>query len=114
MKRGEIWIANLYPKRGREAGKIRPVLVMQADTFTEQGTDTIIIIPITSKFWPKARSLRIHVPARNRLARDSYVMIEKIRALDSARFGEGPLAVLTSEEMARVERSLLAVLGMYR
>jgi mRNA interferase MazF len=34
------------------------------------------------------------------------------RALDRDRFGEGPLATLTAEEMAAVEKSLLAVMGM--
>ena len=31
MKRGEVWVANLNPTRGREVGKIRPVLVIQGD-----------------------------------------------------------------------------------
>lgn len=114
MKRGEIWIGNLHPTRGREVGKIRPVLVMQADSFTGEYTDTIVIIPLTSQSRPRMQPLRVPIPARGRLARDSYVMIEKIRALDSAHFGEGPLTSLTDEEMERVERSLLVVLGMYR
>ena len=39
-------------------------------------------------------------------------MIEHIRALDRSRFGTGPLTILTTEEMAAVEKSLLAVMGM--
>ena len=114
MKRGEVWIANLNPRRGREVGKIRPVVIVQADALTEATIDTVIIIPITTKSWPSARSLRLPVPARDRLVRDSYVMVEKIVALDRNRIGEGPLTLLTNEEMARIERSLLVVLGMYR
>ncbi len=114
MKRGEIWIANLFPQRGREVGKIRPVLVMQSDVLTGQGLDTVVVLPISSQARAQTQTLRISVPTRGRLARDSYIMVEKIRALDRNRFGEGPLATLTDEEMARVERSLLVVLGMYR
>ena len=31
MRRGEVWTANLNPSRGREIGKIRPVLIIQAN-----------------------------------------------------------------------------------
>jgi mRNA interferase MazF len=40
-------------------------------------------------------------------------MLEHLRALDRTRFGEGPLATLTAEEMAAVEKSLRGVLGMW-
>ncbi|MGH8274277.1 MAG: type II toxin-antitoxin system PemK/MazF family toxin [Gammaproteobacteria bacterium] len=114
MKRGEVWTANLNPRRGHEIGKIRPVVIVQTDALTEAAMDTIIIIPITTQLWPSARSLRLPLPARDQLKRNSYVMVEKLTALDRDRIGEGPLATLTNEEMARVERSLLVVLGMYR
>lgn len=114
MKRGEVWTANLNPQRGRGVGKIRPVVILQADALTEAAMDTIVIIPITTQLWSSAHSLRLPIPARDQLKRDSYVMIEKLTALDRDRIGDGPLTTLTSEEMARVERSLLVVLGMYR
>jgi mRNA interferase MazF len=56
--------------------------------------------------------LRIKVSARDRLTRDCFVIIEHIRALDRSRFSPVPLATLTAEEMAAVEKSLLAVMGM--
>jgi mRNA interferase MazF len=31
MRRGEIWLGNLNPNRGAEIGKVRLVLIMQAD-----------------------------------------------------------------------------------
>jgi len=37
IRRGEVWVANLIPNRGREIGKIRPALVMQADALTSIG-----------------------------------------------------------------------------
>jgi mRNA interferase MazF len=112
MKRGEVWVANLNPVRGAEVGKIRPVLVLQADELTEAGSDTIVILPLTTQVWPGLKYYRVTVPARGRLLKDCQVIIEKPRALDRRRFGEGPLASLTSDEMAAVERSLLVALGM--
>lgn len=31
MRRGEVWVANLNPRRGAEVGKVRPILVLEAD-----------------------------------------------------------------------------------
>ena len=40
------------------------------------------------------------------------VMPEQPRTLDRARLVDGPLATLERDEMARVERALLSVLGL--
>ena len=45
IRRGQIWIANLNPNRGREVGKIRPVLVVQGDWLTAAQSRTVIVRP---------------------------------------------------------------------
>ena len=114
MKRGEIWVGNLNPQRGTEVGKIRPVLIIQSDAITAIDTGTVIVLPLTKKEDPKPRLYRVPVTAREKLHRDSHVLIANPRTLDRNRIGEGPLATLTSEEMEHIERSFLVVLGMYR
>ena len=113
MKRGEIWVANLNPNKGGEIGKIRPVLILQADAVTQQGLRTILTAPLTTQMRAEFEPLRVPIRARDRLSRDCHIMLEHLRALDRARFGDGPLAELSAEEMAAVERALLGVLGMY-
>jgi mRNA interferase MazF len=112
VKRGEVWVANLNPPRGREVGKIRPVLVIQADELTDAGTPMIVVLPLTTKVYPAFTLWRITVAARDRLDKDCQVIVDQPRSIDRARFGEGPLTVLTAEEMAKVEKSLLAVVGV--
>lgn len=112
MKRGEVWVANLNPSRGREAGKIRPVLVVQADELTDAGTPMIVVLPLTTQVYPAFSLWRITIPARDRLDKDCQVIVDQPRSVDRARFGEGPLTRLSAEEMTKVERSLRAVLGM--
>lgn len=112
IRRGEIWIGNLNPTRGNELGKIRPVLVVQADALSEAGMDTVVVLPLTTQLRPALKRFRVPIPARDRLLIDSYVAVEKPRALDPARIGDGPLTTLTAQEMASVEQSLLAVLDM--
>ena len=36
-ERGDIWIANLSPRRGTEPGKTRPVLIVQAQALIDAG-----------------------------------------------------------------------------
>lgn len=112
MRRGEVWTANLNPNKGAEIGKIRPVLVIQDDRLNQTGLQTVLVLPLTTQFRPAFAPMRIKLPARGRLVKDCYVMVEQIRVADRARFGEGPLASLTAEEMTAVEKSLRAVLGM--
>ena len=112
VRRGEIWVANLNPTRGREIGKIRPALVIQANELTQAGNDTVVVLPLTTQGRPDQQYFRVPVPARNRLLIDSYVVVDKPRALDRSRFGEGPLATLTDAELATVDGVLRAVLGM--
>lgn len=110
-RRGEIWVANLNPGRGREISKIRPVLVIQEDALTASGTPMIVIVPLSTKVYPTFKKWRITIEPRGRLLQACQVVIDHPRALDVDRFGEGPLTTLTPEEMAGVEQSLKGVLG---
>ena len=114
MRRGEIWIGNLNPNRGAETGKMRPVLIMQADFLTQQGHATVVVLPLTTQVRPAMEPLRVTIAARDRLREACQVMPEQPRTLDRARLADGPLTILTAEEMAKVERALLAVLGMLK
>lgn len=113
MRRGEIWIANLNPSRGREIGKIRPVLIFQADELIDAGTPMVVVLPLTTHMYPEFELWRVTVPARDRLRDACQVVVDQPRALDRTRIGDGPLTALTPAELAAVERSLRVVLGMY-
>ena len=112
MRRGEVWVANLNPGRGREIGKIRPVLVLQADELSAIGTPMVVILPITTQVYPDYSVWRVPVRAKDRLLADCQVVVDQPRALDRERFGEGPLTTLSEAEMANVERAFLGVCGM--
>jgi mRNA interferase MazF len=113
MKRGEIWTANLNPSRGREIGKIRPVLIIQADELLEAGTPMVVVLPSTTQIYPGFKLWRISVPARDRLEEPCQIVVDQPRSLDRARLRDGPLTTLTAVELAAVERSLRVVLGMH-
>ena len=114
MRRGEIWVGNLNPNRGAEVGKIRPVLIIQSDFLIAQGEPTIVVLPVTTQVRKSKEPLHVTIPARDDLSRPCQVMPEQPRTIDRKRLMKGPLTRLTAEEMSAVEKSLLAVMGMYR
>lgn len=113
MRRGEVWTANLNPSRGQEIGKIRPVLIVQADELLAAGTPMVVVLPLTTQVYPAFKLWRISIPARDRLRDPCQVVVDQPRSLDRARLGDGPLTTLTQLELAAVVRSLRVVLGMY-
>ena len=112
LERGEIWLANLNPRRGTEPGKSRPVLVIQAQALLDAGHPSTLVIPLTTSLVDEAEPLRIRVSARGRLGRDSDLLIDQLRAIDNKRLLEGPLTRLDSDSMRSIEHALLEVLDL--
>ncbi len=112
MRRGEVWVANLNPNRGGETGKSRPVVIFQEERITSAGLCTVIVLPLTTQFRPDFAPMRVKISARDRLLKDSFVMVEHVTALDRMRFGDGFLTMLTAQEMTDVEKRVKMVLGL--
>lgn len=107
-------MANLNPNRGRELGKTRPALVIQADELTTVGAPIIVVLSMTRRVHSAFKRWRVTVPARERLIEDcQVVVVDQPRALDRDLFGDGPLTTLSPEELAAVDKSLKAVLDMF-
>ena len=48
-ERGEIWIADLNPRRGTEPRKPRPVLIVQAQALLDVGHPSTLVTPLTTR-----------------------------------------------------------------
>ena len=83
VKRNEIYFADLNPIQGSEQGGLRPVLILQNDVGNKH-SPTTIIAPITSI--QKKTYLPTHVfMGADVLPKDSYILLEHIRAIDKTR-----------------------------
>jgi mRNA interferase MazF len=111
-ERGEVWLANLNPRRGTEPGKTRPVLIVQAQALLDAGHPSTLIIPLTTNLIDDAEPLRIRVPAQSSLRHVSDLLIDQLRAIDNRRLVEGPLAQLGDALMSRVAAALREVLDL--
>ncbi|MFO1205157.1 MAG: type II toxin-antitoxin system PemK/MazF family toxin [Burkholderiales bacterium] len=94
-------------------GKVRPVVIIQGNELLDAATPLVVVLPLTTRVYPAFRLWRVTLPARDRLKETCQIIVDQPRALDRARFGDGPLTTLTADELAAVEQSLRAVLGMY-
>ena len=85
IKQFEVWIADLNPRMGTEAGKIRPVIVVQTDLLNKEHPSTIIC-SITTNVKPDSEILRVHLKkSKSGLKEDCDVMIDQARAIDNKR-----------------------------
>ncbi len=86
IKQFEIWLADLNPKIGTEAGKTRPVLVVQTNLLNKIKHPSTIVCPITTNVKKEAEILRVHLSkGMANLHKDCDVMIDQIRAIDNKR-----------------------------
>ena len=111
-KRGEIWLADLNPRRGTKPGKTRPVLIIQAQALIDAGHPSTLIIPLTTQLIDDAEPLRLRVQAQGTLRKDSDLLVDQLRAIDYQRLVDGPLTRLTTAQLRTVARAIEEVLEL--
>lgn len=85
IKQFDVWIADLNPRYGTEAGKTRPVLILQTDLLNKIHPSTIVC-PITTNVQLDSEILRVHLnKGTAKLKEDCDIMIDQIRAIDNKR-----------------------------
>jgi mRNA interferase MazF len=112
IRRGEVWLANLDPRRGTEPGKTRPVLVVQSQVLLDAQHPSTLVVPLTTTLVDGAEPLRIRLAAAGRLRRTSDLLIDQVRAIDNRRLVRGPMTRLSRAVMARVEDALREVFDL--
>lgn len=112
MKRGDIVLANLNPKKGSEMGKVRPVLVLQSNLLNAASHPTTIVLPLSTQLIDDAYPLRCRISARGALQNDSDAVIDQIRAIDNVRITSHAIATLDPREMETVDAMVKLVLGL--
>ena len=112
LEHGGVWLADLNPQRGTEPGKTRPVLIIQHQALLDAGHPSTLVIPLTTRLIEDAAPLRLRLSARERLERDSDLLIDQIRAIDNQRLIKGPLTILGAEDRSRIYLAILEVMGI--
>ena len=86
IKQYEIWIADLNPQIGTEAGKPRPVVVLQTNLLNKVNHPSTIICPITTKIKKESDILRVYIQKGVANVHESCdIMIDQVRTIDNKR-----------------------------
>lgn len=110
IKQFDIWLANLNPSRGTEAGKVRPVVVVQTDLLNEVHLSTLIC-PLTSKVNLEIKLLRLNIP-KGQLDLASDVLVDQVRAIDNKRLIH-KISELTSIQQQKLKQNLAIVFDLF-
>ena len=110
LDRGGVYLASLYPSKGSEVGKTRPVLVLQTDFLNAIGHSTVIIVPLSTVIIEESYPLRFNIEKRDKLKQNSQLLCDQIRSIDIKRVAGEKLTQLSYEEMIGIEEQIQLIL----
>ncbi|HVU84562.1 MAG TPA: type II toxin-antitoxin system PemK/MazF family toxin [Puia sp.] len=111
IKQYEIWLADLNPQFGTEAGKTRPVVIVQTDLLNEFHPSTIVC-PVTTNVKADATILRIHLSKGSAKLRENCdIMIDQVRAIDNRRLLK-KIGDLPEEKISMMKENMSIMLDL--
>ncbi len=106
MKQFDVFLADLNPGHGTEAGKIRPVLIIQTNLLLKVSHPSTLICPLTTVLKDGTYPLRVRITrGETDILLDSDILIDQIKAIDNKRFVRY-LATIPEDTQLRVKESL--------
>jgi mRNA interferase MazF len=108
--RGEIWLTDLNPVRGREQAGKRPCLVISVDRFNQSPADLVVMLPITSKDKRIPWQVKVQ-PPEGGLTMESFIKCEDVRSISVDRL-EKRYGAVSRETLASVEDRLRILMGL--
>ena len=113
IKRGEIFLTALDPVIGHEISKTRPAIIV-SNNIGNRYSETVSIIPITSKNLLKIYPFEIYLPKKStQLNKDSKAKADQIRTIDKARLIK-KVGNLNKDLIQRMNEAIRIHLGLYR
>jgi len=117
--RGEIWMIDLNPKKGREQKGVRPCLVVSTDALNRSEFGTVIICPITTterasfKWRVALRPEDLRVADETWQPKPHWVASDQIVTIDTSYRAIRHLAtVVSTEKLLKIDESLRLLLNL--
>ena len=108
----EIWIADLNPQIGTEAGKSRPVLIVQTNLLNKISHPSTIVCPITTNVQDDSDILRVHIKkGMANLHENCDIMIDQIRTIDNKRLIK-KVGKLPTELIEKIKENISIIIDL--
>lgn len=108
----EIWIADLNPQIGTEAGKTRLVLIIQTNLLNKIPHPSTIVCPITTNIQKGSDILRIHLKkGMANLHENCDIMIDQIRAIDNKRLIK-KVGILPTDIIEKIKENIAIIVDL--
>jgi mRNA interferase MazF len=112
MHRGSVWWADLPEPTGAAPGYRRPILLIQADAFTNSRLATVVAVVITSNLRLAAAPGNLLLPAaESGLPKDSVVNVSQIVTLDKQTLDE-LIGHVSARTLTLIESGIRLVLDL--
>jgi mRNA interferase MazF len=112
ITRGEIYWADLGPRKGSAPAKLRPVVIVQSDPYNRSRLATVVAVVVTSNTSMADLPGNVFVPAAaSGLPKDSVINVTGIVTLDRSVLGTRA-GKLPKRLLAQVDTGLRAVLAL--
>jgi mRNA interferase MazF len=112
VRRGEIWWADLPQPPGSGPGHVRPVVVVQADSFNESRIQTVIVAAVTTNLNLEKAPGNLMLRARDSgLPRDSVVNVSQLLTIDRSLLRDF-VGRVPARKMGELDRGLRTVLEL--
>ncbi|HXP83697.1 MAG TPA: type II toxin-antitoxin system PemK/MazF family toxin [Bryobacteraceae bacterium] len=112
ISRGQIYLVDLNPVKGREHKGRRPVLVVSSDAINRQPLVITVVAGTRAANVPRDYPTNVRVPAgESGLSKETIFLCFQLRSLDPSRFRD-PAGVLPPGRMAEVDQALKLALNL--
>lgn len=106
-----LWVEFPRPVAS-EAGRPRPAVLVQADTFNRSALQTIVVVPLTSNEARAAIPGNVALPPRDQLKKRSVASVAHVGAVDRS-WAKRRLGRVTPGELEAIVSGVLLVLGRH-
>ncbi len=112
LTQGGIYLAKLNPAKVHEVGKVRPVIVLNAQKILDMSPPVIFICPLSSKSHSNFANIHLELEPRDNLEVRSFALIEHCRAVGTLRIVYPRIANISNDELSIIISRLNNLLGM--
>lgn len=107
INRGQIYLIDLGPTRGKEQSVRRPVLVVTSDAINAQPLVVTVVVGTGAEKIRRDYPTNVRVRAvESGLPKDTVFLCFQVRSLDPSRFHQPPAGRLPLARMSEVDQAL--------